>query len=491
MRENEKNKEYIIVKQTEPSKNIKDIVPYILNNSIVKSNRLIQAKYKGGILEEKIVYAALFAAQNKKLLETHEGYEVVISSNELKEMTNYKGGSFYEKLKPAAAALMLRVYGIEDPENDSFEYIHLISKCSYSNGEFKIVFNKEQRKLLMNLTSNFTRLPMMMMSLKNVYAFRLYELLKSECYYKKDTPKEMRNNVFNIIHSVSELKLALGVVDSNAKEVRNILEREHPDYDKAISKSQSTMYNVNSDFVKYVISKAVNEINDKLDIHVEYSTKKLGKQIHDISFIVNLNGSKAKVEIPVKEMTEDELFEFHANARALFDNKFGLTEIKKISEESGYNIERLEEIKKAMDSSKVNIDNPMGYILKALREDYDFSYSNCDAEDEEDMATISPEIMEEAKSILGDRFSDTDVMSIIIVADNDLEKIRKAKEILDNKSHVKNAVGFILTAIKKEYKEVESYSKQHRDMQGIMRENIDYDEMIKQKTIASIDQAVL
>lgn len=459
-----------------------NIVPYILNNSIVKSNRLIQAKYKGGVLEEKIVYAALYAAQNKTLMETDAGYEVLISSNELREMTNYKGGSFYEKLKPAAAALMQRVYGIEDPENDRFEYIHLISKCTYDKGEFRIVFGKEQKNLIMNLTTNFTQLPVLMMKLKNVYAFRLYELLKSECYYKKDVPKSKRNNVFVITHSIAELKLALGVVDASSKEVRGILESKRPDFDKAVAKAKDTMYSVNGNFIRDVVAKATDEINAKLDMHINYKTKRFGRQTHDVEFTIDLNGNKVDIaEEKTKEMSEAEIFEFNCNVRDLFDDKLGFSEIPLIAKTSGYDLDRLKEIKKAMQNSRTEIGNPAGFILQALKEGYKFDFP-----EETNAIDIDPDVLQMSMKVLGKEFSEEDALAIVLAAENDFMKIKKAKQILDNQKHVNNAVGFMIAAIKKDYKEIESYSKEHRDKQGIVREDFDIDEWVRQKTINSL-----
>jgi plasmid replication initiation protein len=263
-----------------------------LRYSITKSNRLIQAQYKCSVLEEKIVYAALYAAQNKSFVETDEGYEVIISPNELREMTGYKGGSFYSKLQPAAQALTQRVYGIEDPENDRFEYINLISRSVYDKGEFKITFNRTQRNLILNLTTNFTQLPVLMMKLKNVYAFRLYELLRSECYYRKSIPKAERTNTFFLSHSVSELKLALGVVDASERDVRKVLSSKNPDYDMAVAKAKDSMYSVNGNFTRDVIAKAVKEINTKLDMKIEYKTRKKGSQLHDIDFVVTMEDKK-------------------------------------------------------------------------------------------------------------------------------------------------------------------------------------------------------
>lgn len=460
-----------------------NIVPYILNNSIVKSNRLIQAKYKGGVLEEKIVYAALYAAQNKTLMETDAGYEVLISSNELREMTNYKGGSFYEKLKPAAAALMQRVYGIEDPENDRFEYIHLISKCTYDKGEFRIVFGKEQKNLIMNLTTNFTQLPVLMMKLKNVYAFRLYELLKSECYYKKDVPKSKRNNIFVITHSIAELKLALGVVDASSKEVRGILESKRPDFDKAVAKSKDTMYSVNGNFIRDVVAKATDEINAKLDMHISYKTKRFGRQTHDVEFTIDLNGNaKDKVESKQPELSEAEIFEFNCNVKDLFDNKLGFSEIPLIAKTSGYDLNRLKTIKKAMAQSKTVIENPAGFILQALKEGYKFDFD----EEEESTAKVDSDVLQMSMKVLGKDFSEDDVSAIVLAADNDFMKIKKAKQILDNQNHVNNAVGFMIAAIKNDYKEVESYSKEQRARQGIVREGFDIDEWVRQNTIKNL-----
>lgn len=465
----EKKKDLVAVSQTQGA----------IRYSISKSNRLIQAKYKCSVLEEKIVYAALYAAQNKSFVETDDGYEVIISPNELREMTGYKGGSFYSKLQPAAQALAQRVYGVEDPEHDRFEYTNLISKSVYDRGEFKITFNRTQRNLIMNLTTNFTQLPVLMMKLKNVYAFRLYELLRSECYYKKNTPKAERTNTFFVSHSVSELKLALGVVDANEREVRKILSSKSPDYDKAVEKARDSMYNVNGNFTRDVIAKAVKEINAKLDMHVEYKTRKKGSQLHDVEFVVSMNKEKEEKNDKKPELNEAELFEFHSKVLRLFDNKLGFSEVPLISRKSGYDMPRLIDIRNMIDNSKTVVNNLAGFILKALEDDYKLNERN---DNTHDAVIIESDVFAKAKAILGEKFKDEDVMNILIAANNDLEKVRKAKGILDGKKHVSSIVGFMISAIKNEYKEVESYGKRYRELQGQRRDESEFEEAFKNKT---------
>ncbi len=449
-----------------------------LRYSITKSNRLIQAQYKCSVLEEKIVYAALYAAQNKSFVETDEGYEVIISPNELREMTGYKGGSFYSKLQPAAQALTQRVYGIEDPENDRFEYINLISRSVYDKGEFKITFNRTQRNLILNLTTNFTQLPVLMMKLKNVYAFRLYELLRSECYYKKNTPKAERTNTFFLSHSISELKLALGVVDASERDVRKVLSSKTPDYDMAVAKAKDSMYSVNGNFTRDVIAKAVKEINTKLDMKIEYKTRKRGAQLHDVEFVVTMEDKKKESDDEGVKLNEAELFEFHSKVLKLFDCKLGYSEVPLISRKSGYDMQKLIRIRNIMDDSKVVIKNIAGFILKALEDNYQVNK----AEFEKKSPDKDSEIYNQAKELLQDKFKDEDIVSILDAANNDIEKIRKAKGILDGKKRVKSAVGFMIAAIKKDYEEVESIGTRERALQGVRHEDEAFEKAISNRT---------
>lgn len=457
------------------------VIPYSLTNGIVKSNKLIQAQYKGSALEEKIVYAALYAAQNKTIVETPEGFEVKISANELREMTGVKNSSFYEKLKPAAASLARRVYSVEDPENDRFDYITLLSRCTYEKGEFKIVFNKTQKSLLMNLTSNFTSLPVLMMKIQNVYAFRLYELLKSECYYKKDVPREQRNNVFEITHSISELKLVLGVVDANSPEVRTILESKYPDFDLAVAKAKDSMYENAGNFIRDVIKKAVNEINEKLDIYVEYKTKRFNRQLHEIVFTVDLNKIR-NIDPKVKKLNEAELFEFHSIVRELFNSELGYSEIPLISKESGYDLEKIKAAKKALDNSKTVVENKVGFILKAMQENYDT------IEDEVEIAEIKPEVYQRACDLLQDEFSEKDINAIIIAAEGDIDKIKNAREIFDMQKKLDNPTGWMISCIKENFDKPKAKNKS--SWVNINRnDSNDHDSMIKEKILKNMDNS--
>ena len=457
-----------------------DTIPCAFRRGIAKSNKLINAKYKSTILEEKIFYAALYAIQNKTLGRTEGGnYKVTIYPNELRTLTQCTSGSFYSKLEPAAAAIAGRVYGISDRENDRFAYISLVSRCEYEHGEFTIVFNEDQKKLLTELSGNFTRLPLVMLKLKNIYAFRLYELLRSECYRAGKT-NEATEEPFILQYGLSELRLTLGVIDANNPDIKVILSSNNPDYDLAASMAKDSMYTDNRAFLQYVIKKAVNEINEMTDIEIEYATKKSGRQIKSIIFSVMIRKQKEAAKKPAARfLSEEEKLAYHMKVKELFGDALTLSEVITISKESEYDFDKIVKAKTVLDTTKTYKGNITGYIISAMREDYPAPTPASD-EDEEDVYEISPDIHKAVREMLDDDFSDVDIDNIIIAADSDLEKIKNAIDLMYDQSDVKDAVAWIITAIKQNYQK--NIKKKKRDPRRGVERHEDYDAWLREYT---------
>ena len=107
------------------------------------------------------------------------------------------------------------------------------------------------------------------MSFDSKYSYRLYEILKSKAFHSKNSSSTEEE--FSLHYGISELKLAVGVVDTNADAVSKMLKKHNPDFDKIVNEvSRDKNFNVWSDFKKRVIDVAVKEINEKSDLLVKY-----------------------------------------------------------------------------------------------------------------------------------------------------------------------------------------------------------------------------
>jgi plasmid replication initiation protein len=373
------------------------------NGDYQKSNFLIGAKYKSSIQENKIIAIALSKIRQKDY-EIDQGS--IICKFKAKDLKIALGAednhSIYKKLDRISKNLTNRSVGWTDPKSNKFDYIAVVTRASYENGTFRIKFNQDLQEYIDGIRGNYTTLSLVtMLQFKNVYSFRLYEILRSKAYYRKG--EERADEFFEITFQLSELRLLMGIVNANLDSVRNILLENpaYPDYDRAVEASPEKMYADWGDFKRHVIDVAVKEINKITDMAVEYKPKKGGKggRVYGLIFYVQLHKDKhlnagfiqgeqtelpldvveAK-EVPKKhkkqttagkiELTAEQMNVVLSIARTL-PADLDLDGIKAIAEAGHFDPDYIHE--KYELSKTQDVDNLVAWMVAALRNDYQSS----------------------------------------------------------------------------------------------------------------------
>lgn len=337
-----------------------------------KSNFLIGAKYRSTLLENKLMALSLSRIQYNK--EKNELF-AKIKASEIRRLLNTNTGSFYTQLDDTAKMMTGKSIGISDAEKQEFCYIAVVTKAEYKNSELYVQFHSDLKKYLYNIKDKFTPLQLsIMLSFKNVYSFRLYEILKSKSFYPK---WEKRNdNLFRFEISLSELKLELGIVNSELDEVRRVLRNStNPDYDKAVEKSPEVMFSTWYDFRRYVVDKAIKEINEKTDMYVEYKslTGGRGGKVYALEFTVQLlkdNDGDAEENVEKTEITEDYVLECAGQVYLLSNGQIKMTDCKKICEKAQYDMNKVQKAFEVMKKAK-GVENPVGFMIKAIEENWE------------------------------------------------------------------------------------------------------------------------
>ncbi len=347
----------------------------IADDKYSKSNFLISSKYSSSLLENQILAISLADVRNFK-----EDQGVLISelkASDIIEKLNKNKGSFYRELNKVAQAMTTRAIGMQDPDTKVFDYIAVVIRAKYENGKFSIFYNPYLKDHIQNIEKNFTKLSLSIMtSFRSVYSFRLYELLKSQCYSQYQSKYD--ENKYIISFSLSELKLSLGVVNAALDSVKKVLKSEKsPDFDKAVEVSPEKKFQSWREFKRWVLDASINEINSydedgnyKTDIEVTYDTVKQGRGGKVCTVIFTVTKRELTHLKKKQELTEDEKDAFIDEiAELITDVKLKLKDMRALAEASDYNIEKL---KKAYELSKnSNIDNLVGWLIKAMKEDYD------------------------------------------------------------------------------------------------------------------------
>ncbi len=358
------------------------------NVAFAKSNFLVSAKYQMSLLEAKITALAIsrldYAAEH-----SDGSITVEFKASELARIMGDTSGYFYNTLKDECENAMIngRVIAMVDPERKYFSYIMFITKMLYKDGVLSVEFHRDIRPFIQNLASHFTSYELnTMLSFKSIYSFKLYEILKSKKYASE-----------TFVCRLSELILDMGLTDPMTKSMKkHINGKKEPDYDKALEEASNVKHRNWRDFRRWVLDKAVEEINLRTELFVTYEPVTSGKggKVKYIRFKMqdkNVIDSNAKeinktgqIPGPVEEtgsITPDS-----SNDTSEIFEEFSpgvLSEIKKILKDKCFDDNSIKVIAKAAEGNidKINqaydsfchagsIDNVTGWMVAAIKNGY-------------------------------------------------------------------------------------------------------------------------
>lgn len=215
------------------------------NYWVIQPNQIIEAQFNSNTLEKKIFASLVMQIQPQD--EDFKKYKVNIK--ELSADLNINENNMYREALKVSDSMIGRSLSIENKKTKKFIKIALMSSFQYDNGFLYLKINPELKPYLLNIKDNYTRYQIKnILELKSIYSIRLYELLKQY--------------------------LPIGKRTFDVTDLRKKLNLENGEYERF------------SDFNRYIIAKASNEINEKTDIEVSYSNVKKGRSIEKLSFTI-------------------------------------------------------------------------------------------------------------------------------------------------------------------------------------------------------------
>lgn len=349
----------------------KENVTIIDNDNYSKPNFLISAKYKSSLMANKVLAISLSRLQ--EAADSRDGVLVSdIKASEIKKLVGGNKGSFYKLLEKTAREMTGRTIGISDPESHMFAYTAVITQAVYAKGVFRIEYNRHLTKYLKEIKRNFTRLKLsVMLTFQNVYAFRLYEILKSEAYPR--IYQQKGSNTYIKRFSIAELRFLLGVANAELNVVQSILnDKKNPDYEKAYQRTPEKVMDTWSDLKRYALDPAVKEINKISDISVDYITSRsgYGGKIDHVEFKIvlssedeeNVDQADSEIEILSEDDAIDQTYE-------LFEGALKMKDVRRIVKEAGCNFTKIKSAYEIFHSQQ-NINNITGFMIKAIQEGY-------------------------------------------------------------------------------------------------------------------------
>lgn len=236
---------------------------------VVKSNKLIEARFSLGVIEQKVVLA--FIAMVNSSDANFQEYEMDVRS--ICSIMGVKGENYYPVIKEMTKSIRDKGFTIKEDDGDL--QIGWFSSIKYHDkrGKVSVSFDPKLKPYLLDLKKDYTKYRLYnAIVLKGSYSIRFYELLKQYEF--------------------------LGARSIDVEKLKEILR---------IPASKYTKYN---SFKFKVINKAIAEINRKTDIMITYREIRSERKVHTLEFTIESNNEfyeKKKYEMFIS--VPDEIIE--------------------------------------------------------------------------------------------------------------------------------------------------------------------------------------
>lgn len=228
---------------------------------ITKSNALIEANYRLSLMESRLLLICIARIDSRLPLDEQRVFKV--QAAEFQTRFGITREKSYQSLKEVADRLFERKVEIRDPltgiVNDKIRWV---SRCKYlaGQGAVQLHFAPEILPYISDIKAHFTSYPLMAVSgFSSTFAIRLYEVLGQ---YRELGKRSV---------TVENLRRWLDCTDTFARF---------------------------TDFDRWVIKVAVDQINSLSDLRVTYKKVKQGRANTHIEFVVTRVEHPAKTKPP-------------------------------------------------------------------------------------------------------------------------------------------------------------------------------------------------
>jgi plasmid replication initiation protein len=249
------------------------------NTLVIKSNALIEASYRLGIQEQRILLACITQIRTDELITDQKLYTV--RAEELAEIYNIDKNSAYRELKKSVLKFKRREVWIEkSPNGEGGRKKTLVTNWLQSieyddgNGCVNVRFSHDIIPYVNNLSKEFTKYALSdIAKISSAHAIRMFELLMQ---WEKIGQREIY---------LEDFKEKLRVEDKHKRF---------------------------TDLKRYVIQPAIEQINQNSPFKVTWKKIKNGKKVTKLSFTFSrkkseLLPSKSKKIMTKKEMEKEAL----------------------------------------------------------------------------------------------------------------------------------------------------------------------------------------
>lgn len=300
-------------------------------NLVVKSNDLVEARYKLNLNEQKLILYAV-----GKLERTKEKFNILqIQTSDFVKLLN-TSELRYTEIRNLVTNLMEKQVKITTETGELIA--NWVSSIEYikNSGTIELEFSKKLTPYLLQLKKRFTRYELEnILYLKNKHSIRVYELLKQ---YENIGKREIK---------VNDLRNCLGI--------------------------ENNQYQRFSNFENRVLNTTKNEINEHTDLTVDYKKIKTGRKITSISYTIKSKKEYEKIYIEfLNEFYDIKNMQSKMGLKNITLNPKQIMNIyeKTVEVAGNEDIDLFEYIRLNYLHIHKKARNKYGYLLKAVENDY-------------------------------------------------------------------------------------------------------------------------
>ena len=336
------------------------------NKLIVKSNRLIEAKYRLSVREQKfILYIASLVNKGDtdfkyKKIKVRD-IEDILKGDETK-----KWGSIYEVIKDISQTLNSKPLYVKEESGWELIYWFASIKAEKNKGIITFELSERMKPFLLELKGYFTKYRFSnILSLRSGYSIRIYELLKLNQFKGK------------VRYEINHFRELIGA-----------------SYTDPLTNKEKHKYKEYKAFKRSVLNHAQKEIQRETDIYFELREEREDRKVKYLVFYVfknkdNKNPNSDLFSEPAPSETTDtsefndtiiakfiEIGLVKSKAEQLYNTGFNAIEEQDIRKQiviqnrslDEYFLEKIEYVN--LQTSKGGVKNPPGLLLKAIKENY-------------------------------------------------------------------------------------------------------------------------
>ena len=296
-------------------------------NFIVKSNALIEARYRLSLQESHVILWLLTQIQP----DDEDFKEHKLEITEFSKMAGTKADNQYHELRAVTKRLIQRAMEIYSHEEDKTIQVAWLSSAEYHHrkGYVSLEFSPKLKPYLLQLKKCFTKIDIVdTLKLKSIYAVRVFELLLQY--------------------------ISVGKREINIDDLRSYC---------GIEKNQYPLY---GSLKAKVIDRAKFEINAKTEYKIDYKEKKKSRKVIGLEWNIEKKTHFEKAQESKIFKIKDEI-DSNNPINSLVKYGISTTQAKKIIKQ-----EELETITNAIKVveerlAKGNVKNPAGMISEAIK----------------------------------------------------------------------------------------------------------------------------